>query len=56
MQILEHNNQAESLNELKEEMENVEQKNIVITYNKAKKQCRKMPNWKAPGQVYRGSG
>jgi len=37
------------LNELKEEIENVEQRNIVITDNKVKKQYRKMPNWKAPG-------
>ena len=28
---------------------NLEQQNVVINEEKVKKQCRKMPNWKAPG-------
>ena len=44
-----HNNEAEWLKDLKKEMANEEQRDIVVDENKVRKQCRKMPNWKAPG-------
>ena len=34
---------------LKEEMMKLKQQNVEINEDKVKKQCRKMPNWKAPG-------
>ena len=37
------------LSDLKEEMVKLEQQNVVIHGDKMKKQCSKMPNWKAPG-------
>lgn len=48
----EHNKDAEWLKELKEEMknENHSQNRMLITIDKIRKQCRKMPNWKAPGK------
>ena len=46
----EQNKEAEWLNELKEETAVVEQNNVVITTEKVKNQCKKIPNWKAPGQ------
>ena len=45
----EHNKEAKWLNDLKEEMMKLEQQNVVINEDKVKKQCSKMPNWKAPG-------
>ena len=45
----EHNKQADWLSDLKKEMVKLEQQNVVINEEKVKKQCRKMPNWKAPG-------
>ena len=45
----EHNKKADWLSDLKKEMVNLEQQNVVINEEKVKKQCRKMPNWKAPG-------
>ena len=37
------------MSDLKKEMAKLEQRNVVINDEKVKKQCRKMPNWKAPG-------
>ena len=45
----EHNKKADWLSDLKKEMVNLEQQNVVINEEKVKKHCRKMPNWKAPG-------
>ena len=45
----EHNKKADWLSDLKKEMVKLEQQNVVINEEKVKKQCRKMPNWKAPG-------
>ena len=36
------------MSDLKEEMVKLEQQNVVINEDKVKKQCSKMPNWKAP--------
>ena len=36
------------MSNLKEEMVKLKQQNVVINEDKVKKQCRKMPNWKAP--------
>ena len=36
------------MSDLKEEMVKLEQQNVVINEDKVKKQCCKMPNWKAP--------
>ena len=33
----------------KKEMLKLEQQNVVINEGKVKKQCRKIPNWNAPG-------
>ena len=48
----EHSKTANWLKELKEEMRNKHhvQERLVITVDKIAKQCRKMPNWKAPGK------
>ena len=48
----EHSKTANWLKELKEEMSNKHhvQERLVITVDKIAKQCRKMPNWKAPGK------
>ena len=48
----EHCKTANWLKELKEEMRNKHhmQERLVITVDKIAKQCRKMPNWKAPGK------
>ena len=43
------NKEAKWLSNLKEEMVKLEQQNVVINEDKVKKQCSKMPNWKAPG-------
>ena len=45
----EHNREADSSSDLKEEIVRVEQQNPLFTEDKVKKQCSKMPNWKAPG-------
>ena len=45
----EHNKEAKWLSDLKEEIVKLEQQNVVINEDKVKKQCSKMPNWKAPG-------
>ena len=45
----EHSKEADWLSDLKEEMGKLEQQNVVINEDKVKKQCSKMPNWKAPG-------
>ena len=45
----EHNKKAKWLSNLNEEMVKFEQQNVVINKDKIKKQCSKMPNWKAPG-------
>ena len=37
------------MRDLKEEMVKLEQQNVMINEGKVKKQCSKMPNWKAPG-------
>ena len=44
-----HNKEAKWLSDLKEEMVKLEQQNVVINKGKVKKQCSKMPSWKAPG-------
>ena len=46
-----HNNEAEWLRNLKEEKHKagLKQENVGITAEQVTKQCRKMPNWKAPG-------
>ena len=43
-----YNKEADWLSDLKEKMVKLEQQNVVINEDKVKKQCRKMPNWKAP--------
>ena len=44
-----HNKESKWLSNLKEEVVKLEQQNTVINEGKVKKQCSKMPNWKAPG-------
>ena len=44
-----NNKKAEWLSDLNEEMVKLEQQNVVINEDKVKKQCSKLPNWKAPG-------
>ena len=44
-----HNKEAKWLSDLKEEMVKLEQQNVVINEGKVKKQCSKIPNWKALG-------
>ena len=48
----EHNREAEWLKDLKRERVNVErpQERVSISVEKIRKQCRKIPNWKAPGR------
>ena len=46
----EHNRQAEWLNELKLQQNNVRMEEVVITTEMVKSQCRKIPNWKTPGR------
>ena len=45
----EHNKEAEWLRQLKKDLGNQQQQNIIITKDMVSKQCRRMPNWKAPG-------
>ena len=47
-----HNREAEWLKDLKNELENEEhhQESVVMSVEMVIKQCRKMPNWKAPGK------
>ena len=44
-----HNRNAEWLNDLKVEQQGEQQENIEITENLIRQQCKKIPNWKAPG-------
>ena len=44
-----HNTNAEWLNDLREKQQGEQQENIVITENLIRQQCKKIPNWKAPG-------
>ena len=44
-----HNKQAEWLKEIKENVTYPSQDDLQITKEKVEMQCRKMPNWKAPG-------
>ena len=37
------------MSDLKEEMVKLKQQNLMIDEGEVKKQCSKMPNWKAPG-------
>ena len=48
----EHNQEAEWLKDLKTglENENQYQERVIISVEKVRDQCRKMPNWKAPGK------
>ena len=50
----EHNGEAEWLKDLKRERERVNderpQERVSISVEKIRKQCRKIPNWKAPGR------
>ena len=49
----EHNREAEWLKDLKRERERVSehpQESVSIIIEKIRKQCRKIPNWKAPGR------
>ena len=46
----EHNRQAEWLQDLKREQNNVVMGDMEITEEMVKKQSRKIPNWKAPGR------
>ena len=45
----EHNKEAKWLIDLNKEIVNSKQQNVGINEDKVKKQCSKMPNWKAPG-------
>ena len=47
-----HNQEAEWLKGIKNELVNDKhlQERVVISVEKVTKQCRKMPNWKAPGK------
>ena len=47
-----HNGEAEWLKDIKTELGNNKhfQERVVISVEKVTKQCRKMPNWKAPGK------
>ena len=46
----EHNRQAEWLNELKRQQNNVRMEEVEITTEMVKNQCRQIPNWKTPGR------
>ena len=48
----EHNQEAEWLKDIKNELVNDKhrQESVVQSVGKVTKQCRKMPNWKAPGK------
>ena len=47
-----HNQEAEWLKDIKNELVNDKhrQERVVLSVGKVTKQCRKMPNWKAPGK------
>ena len=45
----EYNKETDRLSHLKEEKVELEQQNVMINEDKVKKQCSKMPIWKAPG-------
>ena len=44
----EQNKEVKWLSDQKEEMVKLEQQNVMINEDKVKKQCSKLPNWKAP--------
>ena len=44
-----HNNNAEWLRNLRTDLRNQQQENVIITKEMVTKQCTRMPNWKAPG-------
>ena len=44
-----HNKSAEWLKDLRAEKDSVHQENVVIIKSLIKAQCKKIPNWKAPG-------
>ena len=44
----EHNKEAKWLGDLKNKMVKLEQQSVVINEGNVKKQCSKVPNWKAP--------
>ena len=44
-----HNKSAEWLKDLRAKKDSVQQENVVITKSLIKAQCKKIPNWKAPG-------
>ena len=44
----EHNKEAKWLSDLKNKMVKLEQQSVVINEGNVKKQCSKVPNWKAP--------
>ena len=48
----EHNHEAEWLKDVRNELKNEEhlQERVVISVEMVRKQCRKIPNWKAPGK------
>ena len=47
--IVEHNNEDEWLNEIKQGIGHLNQENLKINKEDITKQCKKIPNWKAPG-------
>ena len=47
----EHNNEAEWLNEIKQGIGHLNQKNLKLNKEDITKQCKKIPNWKAPGSA-----
>ena len=46
----EHNRNAEWLNNIKNDIGDNQQKELAITADMVTSQCRKLPNWKAPGR------
>ena len=46
----EHNRNAEWLNNIKNDVEDNQQEELAITADMVTSQCRKLPNWKAPGR------
>ena len=44
-----HNSKAEWLDDVRKEVKNMSQENIVVTVEMMKNKVSKLPNWKAPG-------
>ena len=44
-----HNSKAEWLVDIRKEVKNMSQENVVVTVEMKKSKVRKLPNWKAPG-------